>query len=335
MLFKQPLEVKVELTRKCNYHCHFCFNSNLPSTGKALPTSDAKKIIQKIASEGIEKLRFTGGEPLLHPKLPELMLFAKQQGLQVMLNTNGSLFNAKNIHKIAPCCDNVLFSLHAFDVKGESLLGGSKKGFESKIAAIKAFSGENAFTRAATILTKQNIQSLEKFAALANSLPLNQWVLLRPIPCPNNPAPINNSDVAAAVEKILAPNRGRKEKHIIENALPFCSYSPSKVSKAALGAINEDGNSKLVVNVAGEIKPSYFLDAILGNALQDSFSSAWNSPFMQRLHALEFIAEPCHRCSFLHRCRAGSRFAAFFSKGSLYALDPLAEPEKHAKDLFK
>jgi len=153
---------------------------------------------------------------------------------------------------------------------------------------------------------------------------------LRPIPNPMELNPVAHAEMGNAIEKILGFNKGRpkSKRTLIENALPFCCYHPKKVKQAALGAIREDGHSSLFIDAGMQIKPSYFLDMALGSALNDSVLSAWKHGFMKRLHALEFIAERCHACSYVLDCMAGSRFSALLVNGSLYDLDPLALPEK-------
>ena len=266
----------------------------------------------------------------------ELLQFAKDKGLFVMLNTNGSLLG-KNIAQLSKSCDDVLVSLNTCNAEQEASLAETLVGksfFEKKIASIKQLLKQKTFIRASTILSKQNIENLESFHHLLKEIGLKHWTLLRPIPCPENPVPIDRNDSKKAVEKIISLNALQKQNYFIENALPFCCYYPSKVEKVALGAINEDGNSKLVVDVTGQIKPSYFFDLSLGNALKDDFATPWNNEFMQKLHSLEFIAEPCHKCKFLPKCRSGSRFAAFFSNKDLYSLDPLASPNSFPTALF-
>ncbi len=61
MLLQKPLEVKVVLTEKCNYHCDFCFNKSGLQSNSQLSEKSVKKIISKVADAGIEKIRFTGG----------------------------------------------------------------------------------------------------------------------------------------------------------------------------------------------------------------------------------------------------------------------------------
>ena len=315
MGYKKPLEIKIQLTEKCNYDCTFCFNrqSSL-SFSRELSFEDAKKIISTIASDGIEKVRFTGGEPLLYPKLSGLLSFAKKKGLYTMLNTNASLFDEKKAKKIGGNTDNVLVSLH-------SLALPKKVKF-----AVKALAKQGCFVRAATILTKENINQLEKFYSVVSSIPFSQWVLLRQIPNALDKNPVSCKDMQLAVEKIEFFNSQRKKKShfLIENAVPFCCFEPKRVSKIALGGIHEDGHSSLFAGVDKVIKPSYFFDIKLGNATKDSFLDTWKSDFMIRMNSLEFIPEICHACPHILKCMAGSRFSAFLANKSLYGLDPLA-----------
>jgi len=317
MGYKKPLEIKLQLTEKCNYNCSFCFNSQgRNSNTNQLPKATAKKTISKIAEEGIKGIRFTGGEPMLHPSLPELLSQAKKQGLCTTLNTNASLVNKANAKKISKNADNILISIHSPPTKKTT-------------QSIKLLSNSNASLKAATILTRENIQNLEQFHGLVSNLPFSQWVLLRQIPNSLNKQPVSSKDMQLAIKKILEFNsqRSKKDRFLIENALPFCCADPTIVQKVALGGIHEDGHSSLFVDANATIKPSYFFDIPLGNALQDSFLKAWKSPFMQRMNGLEFIPEICHKCKYALKCMAGSRFSALATSNSLYALDPLAKPQ--------
>ncbi len=322
MGFKKPLEIKLQLTEECNFDCGFCFNKqSVSSSKKSLSENNAKKIVSKTAEEGIGGIRFTGGEPMLHPGLPKLLLQAKQLGLKTTLNTNASLINPKNVGEIAKHADILLVSLHSLPLN---------KNAQNSLALLSNFD-----LRAATILTKENIQNLEKFHEVISQNQFSQWVLLRQIPNQLNKSPVSSEDMQLAVQKIRQFNSSlaKKDWHLIENALPFCCSNPKQVEEIALGGIYEDGHSSLFVDTSSKIKPSYFLEVPLGNALTGSFHEAWNSPFMKRMNALEFIPEPCHNCNYVLKCMAGSRFSALFTSNSLYAFDPLALPSKFMPEL--
>lgn len=90
-------------TQGCNFRCHFCYNPMLvwPSS----PGSDEKNKKEKgfsplstedlflFLSERFGKLEgvvITGGEPTLHPDLPEFIKKIKAIGYLVKLDTNGT-----------------------------------------------------------------------------------------------------------------------------------------------------------------------------------------------------------------------------------------------------
>ena len=84
-------------TRVCNLKCRHCYAA---SRGTGVPpvqdktelsTSEAKAMIDDLASFGCPVLLFSGGEPCLRPDLVELMAHAKARGIRVVLSTNGTL----------------------------------------------------------------------------------------------------------------------------------------------------------------------------------------------------------------------------------------------------
>ena len=98
---KFPLMVVTSIVYPCNFGCPNCpytdENSDLRKfyrehNGDRLP----KRLWDQIADECGKfgsYIRCTGGgEPLLHPELPEMIESAKRKGAKVWLNTNGSMF---------------------------------------------------------------------------------------------------------------------------------------------------------------------------------------------------------------------------------------------------
>lgn len=71
----------ISLTQKCNLSCVYCKSENMyyDSTYDKLTVDDYKFLIKSMAEIGISKVRFSGGEPLLYPRLIELIRFAKEE----------------------------------------------------------------------------------------------------------------------------------------------------------------------------------------------------------------------------------------------------------------
>ena len=80
----------LEVTKRCNLHCRFCF-ANGGSSLDDPPAAELKSAIDEIVCQcGQPLLQLSGGEPSLRNDLPELIRYAREAGCSyVQLNTNG------------------------------------------------------------------------------------------------------------------------------------------------------------------------------------------------------------------------------------------------------
>ncbi len=88
------------ITNQCNFCCKYCFGKFEADTPSL---DDAKRIIDSIKdyfdAEKIQNgtINLAGGEPLLYPKLDEVIDYAVKTGIAVSLITNGSLLTSERI----------------------------------------------------------------------------------------------------------------------------------------------------------------------------------------------------------------------------------------------
>jgi pyruvate formate lyase activating enzyme len=76
----------------CNFRCPFCHNGELTGRGGGIPDIPLDEILRRLEELGgwVEGVVVSGGEPTLHPRLPELLQVFRNAGLEVKLDTNGS-----------------------------------------------------------------------------------------------------------------------------------------------------------------------------------------------------------------------------------------------------
>ncbi len=95
-----PIHIDIELGYSCNLKCIMCPYGS-PSYkhpdyfGKNLKTDLIKKVILEGVPKGLSSIRFSLlNEPLLHPELPDLIHYAKKNGIiDCFITTNGILLN--------------------------------------------------------------------------------------------------------------------------------------------------------------------------------------------------------------------------------------------------
>lgn len=82
-----PVLVQMVVTRRCNLSCGYC--NEYDDVSDPIDSARLRRQIDHIAALGTVVLTFTGGEPLLHPELDELIAYAVSKGLVVTSITNG------------------------------------------------------------------------------------------------------------------------------------------------------------------------------------------------------------------------------------------------------
>jgi len=91
--------LRVSLTAACNYACTYCVPNGKrlqPAIAELDTTQLLRAVRLLVESAGIDKLRITGGEPLLSPKFDEFLLAVTKLPLDdVSVTTNGQLLPGK------------------------------------------------------------------------------------------------------------------------------------------------------------------------------------------------------------------------------------------------
>ena len=102
-------EVKIELTNRCFRNCKHCSSSatNSSNNVKELDFEDVKKIIYEAKDMNVETIVFTGGEPLMYERLPELIKVTSKSGMNSTLYTF-AYRNEKNLNKYRELMHNGL-----------------------------------------------------------------------------------------------------------------------------------------------------------------------------------------------------------------------------------
>ncbi len=93
-----PVLVQMVVTRRCNLSCGYC--NEYDDVSPPIESEKLKRQIDHIAELGTVVLTFTGGEPLLHPELDDLVAYAVAKGLVVTSITNGYPLTRTWIHRL-------------------------------------------------------------------------------------------------------------------------------------------------------------------------------------------------------------------------------------------
>jgi radical SAM protein with 4Fe4S-binding SPASM domain len=107
-------KVYIEITSVCNLACVFC----PPTERKAsfIKPDDFRRILKQIRPHTQHIYLHVKGEPLLHPKIGELLDISAEEGFKVNITTNGTLIHKAGPNLLGkPALRQMNFSLHSFD----------------------------------------------------------------------------------------------------------------------------------------------------------------------------------------------------------------------------
>jgi molybdenum cofactor biosynthesis enzyme MoaA len=90
-----PRQLTIAVTAFCNLRCIGCNYGRDFMKGEQLSWVALKGALDDAKWAGIEKVRFYGGEPLLHPRIVDAVAYARTIGLEPYITTNGLLLRQK------------------------------------------------------------------------------------------------------------------------------------------------------------------------------------------------------------------------------------------------
>jgi len=96
-------DLRISVTDRCNFRCSYCMPKSVfgreyrfMDRKELLTFEELERVAQAFVSSGVEKIRLTGGEPLLRKELEHLVArLATVEGLELTLTTNASLLARK------------------------------------------------------------------------------------------------------------------------------------------------------------------------------------------------------------------------------------------------
>jgi MoaA/NifB/PqqE/SkfB family radical SAM enzyme len=93
-----PIMAHIIPIRRCNLSCTYC--NEYDDYSKPVPTEVMIGRINKLADLGTSILTISGGEPLLHPELDEIIAAMRRRGVMAGMITNGYLLTAERVQRL-------------------------------------------------------------------------------------------------------------------------------------------------------------------------------------------------------------------------------------------
>jgi len=168
-------DLRVSITDRCNYKCVYCRTGEVGAQYPELKIEEYLRLIQLFVSLGIEKLRLTGGEPLLRHGLLDLIRQLAQlrtlagEPLDLALTTNGHLLEDLAVPLRQAGLQRVTVSMDAVDAAVFERITRIPGSFAQVLRGIRAarHAGLTPLKVNCVLLRGFNDDQIEKFAHFA------------------------------------------------------------------------------------------------------------------------------------------------------------------------
>ncbi|MDP6543326.1 MAG: radical SAM protein [Phycisphaerae bacterium] len=165
-----PPVFAVTITDTCNLRCPTCLyllEDEDKFTPSFIKVDEFKTILEAFNKRKFAEVIFlTGGEPLLHPDLSELIDTCREYDLAVKTSTNGILL--PKVEEVLPKFDYVNVSLDAFDEASfKEYRGGTPAQFARIKEGVGILNDKGVNFSVSFLLSNDNISQLDKMLAFA------------------------------------------------------------------------------------------------------------------------------------------------------------------------
>jgi len=285
-LISRPVLCNYYVTYRCNASCAFCDIWERPSPYITL--DNVRQNLIHLKKLGVKVIDFTGGEPLLHRQMPEMLRLAKEAGFITTLTTNALLY-PKYAEQLRGQIDMLHFSLDSPDKEAhDKSRGVACFDFVMRSIQIAKELGEKPdilFT-----VFAENIAQIERVYREI-TLPNGLVLMLNPVFEYNTVA--TNGNLSPEDLKIL--RKWGKKKYVYLNdafvqlRLDGGNHIDKPVCKAGSATVVISPENKLIL-------PCYHL-GLEEFQIENNLYELYHSAPVQRLVALEGKHAKCEGCA--------------------------------------
>lgn len=346
------------ITRTCNLRCVHCYaDSHAQVYPGELSLEQCRAVIDDLAAYGASALLLSGGEPLLHPHLPEILERATQQGLKVTISTNGTRITPEWAARFKEL--GVAYVGISLDGIGavHDRFRGVQGAFEAAIRGFKLCEEVGQKTGLRLTLTRNNVQSMNDILHFIEeeNIPRVCFYHLVPTGRGVDVASLRPEEARAAMDALIARaeawHAAGSARELLTVTQPADGVyillrqlregSPLAAQTLRLltwngGGANSSGRGIANIDTQGRIHPDQFWQSVtLGNVKEEAFSRVWeaaHAPSAARLQELRGSDDPlerqkklcgrCASCKHFALCGGGYRTRSAIANGHWYGSDP-------------
>lgn len=317
------LNIKWDITYKCNLNCEHCINGDLLNQNEnEINLTDVKSIIEKIGSSSIDYIHLLGGEPTARKDIVEIGEFFNKENIKFGFNTNGLNIMTEKISPILlnHSLHNIIFSIEGPNqeindrIRGKNVFDIVTKNIKNTVKLKNENNLNNCKISINTVVSKDNYDYIIDMIDFCIDLGVDELNLLQIIPDGNakdKDILLSDDEELNLVKLIAIKYESVKDKLIINPkftmpiAVDYCREVlgldyPEWVHSCGAGS------EFMFLDNKGNLSPcDRFKDISDSNLLSKDFYTIWerpdfSKPFeMTEGHEFYKNLNPCSNCHHL------------------------------------
>ncbi len=177
-LYGRPLNsLRIQVNAVCNFKCFFCHMEGTDENAEHLSPEEIERVVYVASKNGVNRIKFTGGEPLLRKDLEDI-IFRTRKHIKgdISLTTNGYFLEDRAFSLKESGLNRINISLHSLNENNFKIITGTnsistvERGIDAAIEA-----GLNPVKVNFVVLNGINVEEVDKMISFA----ANKGVILQ------------------------------------------------------------------------------------------------------------------------------------------------------------
>ncbi len=322
--FESPLLAHISLTDKCNLHCPYCYAQDGSYT-KDMGLDEYKTIIDKLGQQQVLSVILTGGEPLMHPQINEILEYTIQKKISILLLSNLLLLDRINTAFLSS-------PYLAFQISLNGIWDDNRNNNFDLLKTVQNYKRlkELRVPVIATIVIDNieiDLDELFSFMEKHNVTTARFGLLIKLGRSKTIEGDKKYAEYVKKVTQEILKYRNSHQQVYFTVQTEYCEFSEKHVTRRT--TLCEAGVSELFVDRNGDVYPCPLFKSFkkfwCGNLLSDSMENIWNSEVMNGLRCISLKEMGCDSCN--NKCGVWCRGLVYSYTGKLDVKSPFCIKE--------
>ena len=330
------MSTSIRVTKRCNLRCKHCYANGGENCSKELSLDDIKSILDQLSALSVSEVFFTGGEPFIRKDIVEILKYANDLKLNILISSNGHFVTDDLVQKIKDI-DFKMFQISIDGGKESHISNRGLKSWNDAENAIKTIvDGKISNTTIGSVV----LSDANKYDEIINYCADKKisWFALMLL-------------IEAGRAKDMVGPFGKELKAILDKLFKnyddlngAVEFSPNTTLPPALVPefVRKKGVHKkfaccsfpyiLGIEANGDVAPCdgffAFPEMIVGNIYEQPLEDIWNnSPILKDIRKIKHqdLKGVCSKCKYVEYCGGGCRASAYNKYHDLTMPDPACQ----------